>query len=326
MARLQRQIAVEAVTLGQPITINLPRNYAYRSLSLRLAGSITVSGGSTSGTPFAAGCSKLISRVTIRRDGKDSIVDLTGEELHILNSYLYKSAVDQTNLANGDAATNQAVNTTLKVPFENLLGIKPFDTLLQSVGLSSLDMIIEINSAASAVIDGGDRTVAVGSTTFTLTVTSDEETGVANFNFGNIRLYKAQSVSPAGASSAYQIKPISVGNYYKGFLMITKVAATAGDLDSTLATNVKLQSGSETFINAKGLVIRGENKTALQLASLIAGVYYIDLMPDGRLNATLDVTPQSGRQSLELEIDVAKAGSIDVIALEYVPPVTVVKK
>ena len=326
MPRLKRQIALENVSLGNPITINLPRNYAYRSLTLRLAGSITVAGGSTSGTPYLAGCAKLINRVSIRRDGKDTVVDLTGEDLYILNKMLYKTAVQELNLPNGDANANQAVNVTLRVPFENLLGIKPFDTLLQSVGLSSLDMIIEVNSAASAVIDGGDRTVSVGTTAFTLTVTSDEETGVANFNFGNIRLYKAQSVAPAGASNAFQIKPISVGNMYKGFLLITKAAATAGDLDSAVVDNIKLKSGSESFVDVKASTIQGENKIDQQLESLIAGVYYLDLMPDGRLNAALDVTPSSGRQSLEFELVTLKAGTVDVIALEYVPPVVVNKK
>ena len=328
MSKIKRQIANEAVTLGQPITINLPRNYAYRGLTLRLAGSLTGTGGDGAGTSFEAGCLKLISKVSIRRNGKDTIMDLTGEEIFLMNQVLY-GCVPQITNTTGAIAANVAVNALVKIPFENILGIKKFDTLMQSVGLSSLDMVIEIASSAGVCIDGGTTVFTVGTTTFTLNVASDEESGAENFVFGDIRMYKAQSVPVTGASSSFQIKPLSVGNMYKGFLLITKDTGTAGELDSTIIDNIKLKSGVEVFIDQKANSIREEMKIERSIETLKAGVYYIDLMPDGRLNQCLDVRPETGRQSLEFDLVTlapTTAGNIDVIALEYIPPVQVVKK
>lgn len=329
MSKIVRPIATENVFLGQPITVSLPRNYAYRDIKLRLAGSITISGGSASGTPYVGAPAQLITSIEVRRGGKDTIFSMSGEDLYLHNSLMYGVDPQNATLADGDAQTNTAVNVELTIPFENLLGAKPFDTLLQSVGLSSLDLIINIASAASVVVDGGDRTIAVGSTNFSLDISSTEEDNTQSFVFGDIRQYVAQNVNVAGASQNFQIKPINTGNFYKGFIIIAKDTNVAGELTNGIINNIRLKSGTISFFDQDSLQTQADNKVKLHLSSTKAGLYYIDLMPDGRLNQTLDVSRASGRESLEFELDVnapGATGTIRVLAQEYVKPVVVEKE
>ncbi|MFH0772549.1 MAG: hypothetical protein V1933_08025 [Candidatus Omnitrophota bacterium] len=319
-----REVSTKTLALGTPETFSIPRNYAHRHLALRLAGSITVAGGTTSGTPKTQGLWHLLSSLRIKRNGGDTVVSIPGWLLYELNKVFLGTAPTLVNLASGDAQSNTAVNGTIIIPFENLRGIKPFDTLLKGSGLSSLDLLVD-TAAASAMINGGDRTVTAGTTAFTLNVTTVEETEVNNFVFGDIRTSLVHKVAITGASSNFQIKPLPTGNFYKAFMLFVE---DAGAGSNSVINKIKLKSGSESFVDVNGLLLRDIYKQAYSLESLSTGVYYVDLMPDGMLNSCLDVTPQTGRETLELELDVAAPSGtcyVYVVGLEYIPPVGVRK-
>jgi hypothetical protein len=319
-----RQITTKTLTLGQPETISIPRNYAIRNLALKLKGSITISGGTTSGIVKDSSPLQLLTNLRVRRDGKDTLISIPAVYLHRLNQILYGTRPQITSLANGDAQSDTAVSAGIIIPFENLRGVKPFDTLLKGAGLSSLDLLLDVASSASVLVQGGDRTIAVGSTPFTLDVMSIEEIGVNNFIFGDIRTYLAHKVSVSGASDSFQIKPIAVGNRYKGFLLVVEDDSA---LSNSIIDHIKLKSGSEVFVDANAESLQWRSKTEYQLESLPTGYYYINLMPDGMLNQTLDVGPKSGRETLEFDLKVNAPGGtcyIYVIALEYIPAAVVV--
>lgn len=323
MSKQIRNVTVKTLTLGTPETIVLPRNYALRQLLLRLKGTVDVTAGTTAFTQLSQGVANLLSNIRVRRDGKDTMFALGGQLTYELNKILYGTP-NAITLAAITNATNVAVNATMIVPFENIRGVNPFDTLLKGAGLSSLDLLID-TVAASNMFYGGDGTVAVNSA-FTLSVDVMEEVGANNFIFGDIRTYLAQKIAVTAASNNFQIKPISVGNFYKGFLLFVEDAGVPSD---SVITNIKLKSGSEVFIDIPAADLKDDNKRHFGITTLSTGVYYIDLMPDGRLNQCLDVTPASGRESLEFELVTAAPGgtcNISVVALEYIPPQVVVKK
>jgi len=320
-----RFVEQKTLTLGQPETIKIPTNNCIRNLILRLAGSITISGGSTSGTVHAQGVARLLSDISVKRNGSDTIFSLPGWLLYELNRILYGTAGSLTNLANGDAQANTAVNVSLIVPFENLRGVKPFDTLMKASGLSSLDLLVN-TVAASGVVYGGDRTSAVGTTAFTLRASIEEERFVNNFTFGDLRISLLNKVSVGGASANFQIKPLPVGNMYKGFMLF---AEDAGVGSNALISNIKLKSGSEVFADIAGSELREVNKLDKGIETLGTGVYYLDMLPDGMLNSSLDVSPKTGRETLEFELNVAAPGGtayVYVVGIEYVPPVVVSKR
>lgn len=320
--RNTRNVTVKTLTLGTPETILLPRNYCHRYLILRLSGTVDIVAGTSAMTASVQGGSNLLSNIRIRRDGKDTLYAVDGKLTYEMNKLMYGVAPQQTMPAVTNA-TNTAVKQTLIVPFENIGGMKPFDTLLKGAGLSSLDLLIDTQSAQNIMV-GGNGTVTVNSA-FTLEVSTVEEVGVNNFIFGDIRQYIAQKIPVTGASSSFQIKPISVGNYYKGFLLYVEDTGAGSD---SVVTNIKLKSGTEVFFDRPAQAIKDEMKARLNQASPSTGAYYLDFMSDGSLNQTLDVTNNSGRETLEFElVTAAPSGTcnIYIVPLEYVPPVVVKK-
>jgi len=322
MSKMIRNITTKTLTLGTPETIILPRNYAIRELCLRLKGTVDVVAGTSAMTQLSQGIANCLSNIRVRRDGKDTLYSLGGQLTYELNKILYGTpgAITLGAVTN---ATAVAVQATMIVPFENVNGVNPFDTLLKGSGLSSLDLLIDTSSAQS-MFYGGNGTVTVN-TAFTLSVDSVEEFGANNFVFGDIRTYLAQKIAVSAASNSFQIKPLSVGNYYKGFLLFVE---DVGVPSNSVVTNIKLKSGSEVFVDIPAVDLQDMNKKKYGITTMSTGVYYIDLMPDGRLNQCLDVTPSSGRESLEFELVTAAPTTpcnISVVALEYIPPVVVKK-
>lgn len=324
MSKWTRNVAVKTLSLGNPETIQLPRNYCHRHLVLRLRGTVDVVAGTSAMTASVQGASNILSNIRVRRDGKEQVFGLSGALLYHLNRILYGQAPVATTPAVTNA-TNTNASVTLIVPFENVRGVKPFDTLLKGAGLSSLDLLIDTSTAQSMML-GGNGTVTVNNS-FTLEVDTVEEVGANNYAFGDIRCYLAQKVGVSGASSAFQIKPLPVGNRYKGFLIFAEDNGTMLGSDA-LITNIKLKSGSQVFVDRPAQALKDELRQLFNIGASDTGVYYLDLMADGMLNQCLDVTPESGNETLELElVTTAPAGTanIYVVALEYVQPVVVKK-
>jgi len=320
--RYVRNIASKTLTLGQPETFLMPRNYVNRCLVLRLAGSVTVSGTTNNGAVKSAGIWWTIGNIRVRREGRDTLISIPGFLLYHLNRLLYKTSPLLTNATTGAAQTNTALSGTLILPFENLLGIRKFDTCLKGAGLSSLDLLIDTAAISNMFGSGFANAATVGATAMSLSIDVVEEVGVNNWNFGDIRLSLIAKAVVSATSANFQIKPLPVGNYYKGFLLYSEDTDAASD---AIINNIKLKSGSEVIIDVPALDLKGALKLDQQNETAIdTGAYYLDLMPDGRLNSCLDVTPGSGRETLEMELNVTVGSgttNIYVVGLEYIPPV-----
>ena len=96
--RNEREIDSRTITPGSPESINLPRNYAIKRLILTLYGSITVV-GTTPGTVKAQGLWNIIDNITIKRNGKNSVIDISGKALYELNKILYPAVPRLVNIA-----------------------------------------------------------------------------------------------------------------------------------------------------------------------------------------------------------------------------------
>lgn len=327
MPRQIRNIASKNLTLGQPETFLLPRNNVNRALVLRLAGSCTVTGATGNGAVKTAGLWWTIGNIRVRRDGRDTIISIPGFLLYHLNRLFYKTSPLITSPGSGAAQTNTAISGTLYLPFENIGGIRKFDTCLKGAGLSSLDLLVDTQAMSNVFGTTFANVAAVGATAMTISVDVVEETGVNNWNFGDIRMSLISKAVVTATSSNFQIKPLPVGNYYKGFLFFTEDNDAASD---AILNNIKLKSGSEVIVDIPALDLKGAMKIDHQNETAIdTGIYYLDLMPDGRLNSSLDVTPKSGRETLEMELNVTVGGgttNVWIIGLEYIKPVVANKQ
>lgn len=316
---LRRKIAEETLSVNTPKTINLPRNYSIRGICVKLAGSITISGGTTSGTVKDSNPLQFIRSIEVRREGKDTLMKISPDILHRINQIFYGTRPDISGLANGDAQANTAVRGSFIIPFEVLKGISPKDTFLKAGGLSSLDLIVDVG-AASDLVQGGDRTIAVGTTAFTVIVETLEEIGLENFIFGDMKQYLVAEPEIAASSDNFQIKPIPVGNEYYAFVLVAKADNI---LNNSIINRIKLKSGSEVFFDVDADSLKYDNKRQFGIETFPDGYYVLFLTPDGLLNSTLDTRQGTGRNTLEFELKVTKqsgTNTISVYGMEYIRP------
>lgn len=322
-----RPLETRAISLGQPETIEIPKNYALRSLVLKLKGSVTLSGGSASGAVKDAAPLQLLTSVEVKRNGNDTIFSMPAARLYRLNQILRGVAPALTAPADGAIQANTAVEGTIIIPFENMGGRNgEFETLLKAAGLSSLTLKVNVASTVKAMFDANnDRTGTVGTTTFTLDVLAIEEKNVNQFVFDDLRTSLLSRQEITGASDNFQIRNLPIGNKYKGFFIVIEDDEALSD---SVLTNIKLHSGNRIHVEANAETLKYKEAYARGMSALPVGCYYIDTMPGKSLKYTLDVRPQSGNQSLEITSKVAAPSGtcyMEVYGIEHVPAQVVTK-
>jgi hypothetical protein len=323
MSRKALQHDLRTLSLGTPETIALPREkgMAIRDITLRLTGTVDVTAGTVAMTQLPQGVSRLLSSIQIKKEGRETVFDVPGFLLYELNKIQYGTPGAIT-LAAVTNATAVATNVSLKIPIQNLLGVKPFDTLLDTSDLSTLDLLIG-TGAAQTMFYAGNGTVAVN-TAYTLSSVVDKEDlseAIAkknkNFNFGRLHTYLANKQLVSATSNNFQIKPIATGNLYKGFMLYTEDTGVAVN---TLISNIKIKSGSNVILDLPANQVQDTMKLKYGITTLSTGVYYLNLMPDGYLNSCLDTSLMN---TLEFEFVIAAVSGtayIYVVAEEYFPP------
>jgi hypothetical protein len=325
---------------GSKTTIDLPRDNIYKKLILRLAGTVTISGGSTSGTVVAYSPFTLIDRIDIRVNGKDTIKSLSGVQLFIMNSYDAGGDNERTTLANGDIQAGTSIAGTLNLGFILPRGLANYrnSTLFNSyqydpVNISSLDIEVTWNANLNtAIITGGDRTVATGTTTLTITTEEVVPTAVVVPQPGEMVITK-KSLFPVnketslrqpitGANDELSIRNgLNLGNLYRRiFLFIYDNSA----LSDTLVTNVIVRlNGVEYLINEPMLSIKNQDAIDYNLLAtqLKTGVISLDFDPE--LNGKGYIPTKDATDFEILVKNIAGSGTrwIDVVQQEITPPV-----
>lgn len=316
---LSRKIVSDTLTVGVPKSYPLPRNNMIRAISCRLAGSITVSGGSTSGTVKDSSTLALLNSVEVRRNGQDTLIKAEPALLHRLTQIFYGTRGEMVEISSGGTQTNTAVSGSFIIPFEVMRGYKGIDTGLQAGGLATLDLNIDVGQA-SQLIQGGDRTTAVGSTAFTFVAETIEERGLDSLNTGDMKIYSAAEAVVSASSANFQIKPLPVGNEMYAIVVFARVDNI---LSNAVVNNIRLSSGSEVFVDRAGAALQAENKMFFGMETWPTGIYVMPLSRDGMLNSTLDLRQGTGRNSLELTVDATQSGTttkLSAYCIEYIRP------
>ncbi len=321
MKVLEREIGTITYVAGQTRTLQLPRNYAYRKLYLSLDAQLDVAAASA-GTPKDSCPAQLISSIEIRANGRDVIKRIDFETLHRLTQMRYGVRPYIDSLPSGFGVQNDvAVVAHAILDFEMWRAVRPIDTLLDSAGLATLEMIVTFGAGSDVFNDAFDGTVNVDSAT--LSVSALEAVGVpAGTKFMLNKEYQIRSQVNA-ASTNHQIQ-IPVGNMFRSFVLKTH---SDGVQVNTILDNIQLKAGTEVFKNRTAFLLQRDNRVELgldvpevagsagaidhyYLENVLEGYYLLEFVKDGRLTEALDTSRLS---SLELSLDVNNPGTVDVI-------------
>jgi len=347
MKILEREIGSIQFATTQTRTLPLPRNYAYRTLQLVLVAKMTretTAGTSSNGCKDSAPA-QLVRNIMIRANGRDVIKNYDMETLHRLDEmrhgvrpHIYAEAWS----GGDDVAVATELIVTAQIDFEMWRAIRPIDTLLDSAGLATLELIIQFGTGMDTMDEAwqAEAGAAVVVDSATLYVASVEAVGVpAGTAFMTNKEYMIRSQITA-ASAKHQI-PLPVANLYRSFVLKAHSDGLQCDgilpFSSTAQNSITLLSGTEVFKYriAGGLQADNRLETGMQIPERLAsaaalnhrllelvleGYYLLEFVKDGHLTECLDTSKLS---SLTLELDVAHPGTndfIDVYPCELLMP------
>ncbi|RKY11471.1 MAG: hypothetical protein DRP65_04210 [Planctomycetota bacterium] len=323
MKVLEREIGTVEYAAGQTRTLPLPRNYAYDKIYLKLVAQLDVAAGATAGNPKDSCPAQLVQNIQVRANGRDVIKNYDMESLHRLTQIRHGVRPYIVSLASGyEQGDDNVVAVHAIIDFAMWRASKPIDTLLDSAGLATLDLIITWTGSPNDVMnDAFDGTVSVDSAT--LYVASLERVGIpAGTKFMFNKEYQIRSQVTA-TSASHQIQ-LPVGNLFRDFTIKTH---SDGVQVNTILNNIQLKSGTEVFKNRLAGFRQMDDRVeyGLEVPEVLAsagatdhfyteyvldGYYILDFVKDGRLTEALDTTRLS---SLELLLDVNSVGTNDFV-------------
>ena len=344
MKILEREIGSLTYAENQTRTLQLPRNYAYRNLNLLLICQLDREAGSTGG-PKDSCPAQLVKNIMIRANGRDVIKNIDFEAQHRINqiSHSCRPYIYSEGFEGYGADTDEVMKVACQIDFEMWQAIRPIDTLLDSAGLATLELIVTWGTGMDVMNDAFDG-ASVTVDEAKLYVSSVEAVGVpAGTAFMTNKEYMIRSQVTA-ASARHQIQ-LPVGNLYRWIIL--KTQSDGDQVDSILPfglaaqNTITLQAGTEVFKYRIAGCLQADNRLdyAMEVPErtgsaaalnhrlqelLLEGYYVLEFVKDGRLTECLDTARLS---SLELILDVANPGTadfIDVYPCELIrPPVAV---
>lgn len=352
MKILEREIGSIVYAENQTRPLQLPRNYAYSAIELLLVAKLSrTATGADAGESKDSAPAQLVKNIMIRANGRDVIKNYDMESLHRMNEirsgvrpYIYSEA--WSGYAN---VVEETLKVAARIDCEMWKAVRPIDTLLDSAGLATLELIITWGTGLDTMNDafpgaGTDESVTVHEAT--LYVSAIERVGVpAGTRFMVNKEYMIRSQVTA-ASNKHQI-PLPTSNLYRAFILKTHSDGDQVDtilpFDLTNQNTITLQAGTEVFKHRIGGCLQASNRLycGLQVPErigsaaalnhrlqelLLEGYYLLEFVFDGRLTECLDTSKLS---SLTLILDVAHPGTddfIDVFPCEIImPPIPAIK-
>jgi len=346
MKILEREIGSIEYAENQTRTLPLPRNYAYRCLDLFLIAKVEREAGSV-GTCKDSAPAQLVKNIAIRANGRDVIKNYDMETLHRLNQHRHRTRpfIDSEGLAGFAiiATPGQVYMVHARIDFEMWDAIRPIDTLLDSAGLATLELIVTWGTGLDIHNDAADS-ASVTVNEATLYVSSVECVGVPpGTAFMTNKEYMIRSQVTA-TSNRHQIF-LPVSNLYRS--IVIKTHSDGDQVNTILPFNITnqntitIQSGTEVFKYRMAGFLQACNRLDYSMevpeimtdaAALnhrleeqsLEGYYILEFVKDGRLTECLDTSKLS---SLELNLDVVSVGTndfIDVYLTELIRPPVVV--
>jgi hypothetical protein len=278
---------------------NLDRGIVYREIVLHLSLQPTV----TAANNIAANLGRMeawsfLKRIQIVADGSDILRDFTGDELAMMNYFLYRVPPRREAYWGDGVTPNPVADRIVRIPFW-MPGIsRPASLMLDARRLSSLVLRVQfgtftdVNSAATA-----------WTTVPTLEVWSEFVMEGRAHRLGPFHTWREYSIATqysAQQNSAQVILP--VGHLYRGF-MVNTYSQAAGAFPQDVVGFLKefrWQSGSTMFADLIELVLREkfynqyglQNRTPSELSASSFfnpdAWFFYDHMDSGRLDDGID--------------------------------------
>jgi hypothetical protein len=317
--RINRKIASVPITAGGFITQDLPRQYDYESVMLRINASLNVTVAATS-VRAEAPC-QLVPRVDLTADGKNLLASAPFWYFCLAqgNRQSIESGGRSTVPPTSTAIATYAVEATGFIDLCTIDGERPKDSNFRTLGLSLLQLRFAFGQPGDPFVGGtvafsGSPTVDVF--TRELVELPDSKGNIPPIPF--LRKVSYQELAVPTSNSNQEVR-IPAGNLIRSVMLRTEGAVTAGEPTATMLNNSILQSGIDVRWNMTGPQTRQSN--AGDFGQLTGGYYIMDMIANGpppyRLSELWDVR---GAAEPKVFVDIVGGASnkMQAVTCEYI--------
>lgn len=311
--RILRKVATVPVSGGGFATVDLPRDYDYESIFVRVNGGLQVTAGATSVRAEAP--THVIQRVEVIADGKNNLYSAP-----FWFSCLGNRARPITE--NGGRAVTPPSGVAIATYQVEAIGIidlmcadavRPKDSNFRSSGLSLFQLRMTFGQPGEAFVGG---TVVYNNMFVDIFVQQlVEMPDAAGVMTSPIALKKVsyQEIGLASSNANQEIR-LPAGNQIKSVLVRTDGTTTAGEPSTTVLNNAQLAAGVDVRFNISGPQLRAKNNA--DFGAFTAGYYVLDLTSKGQAAINLtDLWDVSGAAETKLILDVVGGANVKLQAV-----------
>lgn len=316
--RVIRKIATVPVTAAGFATIDLPRDYDYESIFMRVNGGLQVTGAATS-VRAEAPC-QVVQRAEVIADGKNNIFSAPfwfaamGSYDRPLINYNARATTPPT----GTAIATYQVEAIGSIDLMSCDAIRAKDSNFRSSGLSLFQLRLTFGQPGDSFVGG---TVVFNNMFVDVFASQLVELPGADGHVSAPVALKKVSYQEIGLSSsnANQEIRLPAGNNIKSVLIRTEGSVTAGEPSVAILNNVQMVAGIDVRLNLSGAQLRAKNNA--DYGQLTAGYYVADMTSKGGAPVNLtDLWDVTGAAEPKLICDVLGGANnkLQAVVTEYI--------
>jgi len=270
--RISRKVATVPIIAGQFAYVDLPRQYDYESVFLRINGGLQVTTNCTS-VRAEAPCQSL-ARIELVADGKNTLDSIPGH-MACFGNY------DRPGITAGARATTPPTAATvatyqveagIALDFAMPKGLEPKDSNFRTSQLSLFQLRLTFGNAIDNFVPGAGVAVYNGLNVDVFTQEVIELKGADGSFSMPIALKKRsyQEIVVSGNNNGLEVK-LPAGNLITDVLTRAEGNVTAGEPSATMLNNVIAKSGEDYRLNLSAANLRMKNN--LDFGQILAGYY-----------------------------------------------------
>lgn len=317
--RVLRKVASVPFVAGGFATLDLPRDYDYESIFMRINGNIVV--GTAYSAVRAEAPTQLVQRAEVIADGKNNIFSAPfwfASNANYARSLLQNGARVLTPPSGYTAAT-YAVEAIGSIDLMTPDSIRPKDSNFRSSGLSLFQLRLTFGQAGDVFTGAG----AVTSNTLTVDVFVQQLVEIADANGQVTTPIALKKVSfqeiALTSSNANQEVRLPAGNFIRSAVVRTDGAVTAGEPSAAVLNNLQLTAGVDVRMNLGAANLRAKNNA--DYGFIPTGYYIADVTSkgDAAINMT-DLWDVTGASEPKVIVDVngSSTTKMQVVVTEYI--------
>ena len=316
--RILRKVATVPVTAGGFATLDLPRDYDYETIFVRINGGLQVTAGATSVRAEAP--VQIIPRLEVIADGKNNLYSAPFWFATLAN--YERRGISQGARAvtppSGVAIATYQVEANGTIDLMSQGAVRPKDSNFRSAGLSLFQLRMTFGQPGDCFVGG---TVVFNNMFVDVYVQQMVEIPDATGAITTPIALKKISYQELAllSSNANQDIRLPAGNNIKSVVMRTDGSTTAGEPSVAVLNNVILGAGVDVRLNLSGAQLRAKNNQDYGL--ITSGYYIADLTSKGGASVNLtDLWDVTGAAEPKLTLDVTGGANVKMQAVvtEYI--------